>query len=241
MAETIPTNPIALVCAMPMEMRPLTKRLGLRKCQLDDGPGRVGTLADGRPVVGIVTGMGTQLATSGMDRLFRAVSPTQVVVVGITGAVDDETPIGEVVLPERVIDHATGREHEHHLLGPGETSGAMWTTDVITTASELPGLRARGVVSLDMETAAIAHACEQRRVPWTVFRAISDRATDGTVTDEVFHLSKQDGSPDPKAVAKYLLRHPLAIPGLLKMGRGAQLATERAADAALSALSSPLR
>jgi nucleoside phosphorylase len=226
---------------MPMEMKPLTKRLGLRKCQLGDGPGRVGTLADGRPVVGIVTGMGTQLATKGMDRLFDTVSPTQVVVVGITGAVDDETPIGELVLPERVIDHATGREHRHQLLGPGEVRGAMWTTDVITAASELPGLRAKGVIALDMETAAIAHACEERGVPWTVFRAISDRATDGTVTDEVFHLSKMDGTPDPKAVARFLLRHPLQVPRLLKMGRGAQLATERAADAALSALSSPLR
>jgi nucleoside phosphorylase len=226
---------------MPMELKPLTKRLGLQRCQLGDGPGRVGTLADGRPVVGIVTGMGTQLAAQGMERLFAAVSPTQVVVVGITGAVDDETPIGAVVLPELVIDHATGREHRHDLLGPGEVRGAMWTTDVITAASDLPGLRARGVVSLDMETAAIAHACEQRGVPWTVFRAISDRATDGTVTDEVFRLSRMDGTPDPLAVLRYVLRHPRRIPGLVRMGRGAQLATERAADAALSALSSPLR
>jgi adenosylhomocysteine nucleosidase len=239
MTDELPASPIALVCAMPMELRPLTRRLGLRKADLGGGPGRVGTLADGRPVVGLVTGMGTHLAAAGMARLFRAVTPSQVVVVGITGAVDDETPIGEVVLPERVIDHATGREHRHQLLGPGEVRGAMWTTDVITAASELPALRAKGVVSLDMETAAIALACEDHGIPWTVFRAISDRATDGSVTDEVFHLSRPDGTPDLKAVARYLLRHPGSIPGLVRMGRGAKLATERAADAALSALSPP--
>jgi adenosylhomocysteine nucleosidase len=239
MTDELPASPIALVCAMPMELRPLTRRLGLRKADLGGGPGRVGTLADGRPVVGLVTGMGTHLAAAGMARLFRAVTPTQVVVVGITGAVDDDTPIGEVVLPARVIDHATGREHRHQLLGPGEVRGAMWTTDVITAASDLPALRAKGVVSLDMETAAIALACEDHGIPWTVFRAISDRATDGSVTDEVFHLSRPDGTPDPKAVARYLLRHPGSIPGLVRMGRGAKLATERAADAALSALSPP--
>ena len=228
-------GPIAFVCAMPMELRPLTKRLGLTKTTLGGGPARTGTL-DGREVVGIVTGMGTQLATAGIERLLGAVTPVQVLVVGITGAVDDETPIGAMVLPERVIDHASGREHTHVLLGPGRLHGAMWTTDVITKADELPALRERGVVSLDRETAAIALACEARGVPWSVFRAISDRATDGSVDDEVFHLSRQDGTPDPKAVVRYLLRHPNRIPQLAKMGKGAKLATERAADAAIAAV-----
>jgi adenosylhomocysteine nucleosidase len=231
-------GPIAFVCAMPMELRPLTKRLDLEKAELGGGPARTGTL-DGRDVVAVVTGMGTELAAAGIRRLLDAVTPALVLVVGITGAVDDDTPIGAMVLPERIIDHATGREHTHHLLGPGEVRGAMWTTDVITPASELPALIARGVVSLDMETAAIALACEERGVPWTVFRAISDRATDGSIDDEVFHLSHQDGTPDPKAVVRYLLRHPLRIPGLAKMGKGAKLATERAADAALAALRAP--
>ncbi len=230
-------GPIAFVCAMPMELRPLTKRLGLTKVTLGGGPARVGTL-DGRDVVAVVTGMGTQLATAGVERLLDAVTPVQVLVVGITGAVDDETPIGELVLPERVIDQASGREHAHVLLGPGRVHGAMWTTDVITTSDELPALRGRGVVSLDMETAAIAHACETRGVPWSVFRAISDRATDGSVDDEVFHLSRQDGTPDPRAVARYVLRHPHRIPRLVRMGKGAKLATERAAAAAIAAVRS---
>jgi adenosylhomocysteine nucleosidase len=228
-------GPIAFVCAMPMELRPLTKRLGLERATVGGGPARTGTL-DGRDVVGIVTGMGTELATAGIRRLLDAVTPVQVLVVGITGAVDDDTPIGALVLPERIIDHATGREHRHHLLGPGEVHGAMWTTDVITKAHELPALIDQGVVSLDMETAAIAQECEAREVPWTVFRAISDRATDGSIDDEVFHLSHQDGTPDPKAVLRYALRHPLRVPGLAKMGKGAAKATQVAADAAIAAV-----
>ncbi|HEX7132688.1 MAG TPA: hypothetical protein VF228_08935 [Iamia sp.] len=223
--------PIAFVCAMPMELKPLVKRLGLRRT----GVGHEGTL-DGRDVVAIVTGMGTRLAAEGMERLLGAVTPAHVVVVGITGAVEDETPIGAVVLPERVIDGASGREHHHELLGPGDTHGAMWTTDRITTAEELPALREQGVVSLDMETAAIALACEQRDVPWTVFRAISDRATDGSVDEELFRLSDQDGTPNPRAVARYVLRHPGRLPGMIRMGKGAKLATERAAEAAIAAV-----
>jgi adenosylhomocysteine nucleosidase len=229
--------PIAFVCAMPMELRPLTRRIGLRRTELGGGRAHAGNLA-GRDVVAMVTGMGTRLAAAGMDRLLGAVTPACVVVVGITGAVDDETSIGTVVLPDRVVDAATGREHHHALLGPGTTSGVMWTTDVITPAHELPALRARGVVSLDMETAAIAWACERRGVPWTVFRAISDRATDGSVDEEVLRLSRQDGRPDPVAVARYLVRHPARVPGLVRIGQGAKLASERAADAAIAAVCS---
>jgi adenosylhomocysteine nucleosidase len=217
----------------------LTKLLALKKTQLGGGSVREGTL-DGRPVVATVTGMGTQLAAQGMRRLLDAVTPARVVVVGITGAVDDETPLGTLVLPERVIDAATGREHKHELLGGGATQGAMWTTDVITTAAELPALRARGVVSLDMETATIALACEERGVPWSVFRVISDRATDGSVDDEVFHLSKQDGTPDPKAVMRYVLRHPGRIPQLARMGKAASAATTLAANAAVAAVRASL-
>lgn len=228
-------DPVAFVCAMPMELRPLTKRLGLVRAEIGGLPARTGTL-DGRPVVAIVTGMGTRLADAGVRRLLDAVTPSRVVVVGITGAVDDETPIGHLVRPERVIDHATGREHRHQALGTGAAAGALWTTDVITPASELPALRARGVVALDMETAAVALACEERGVPWTVFRAVSDRATDGTVTDEVFHLSHQDGTADPRAVLRFVLRHPGRIPGLMRMGRDATLAANRAAEAAVVAV-----
>jgi adenosylhomocysteine nucleosidase len=228
-------DPVAFVCAMPMELRALTKRLGLRRAEVGGVPAHTGTL-DGRPVVAVVTGMGTRLAAAGTRRLLDAVTPAHVLVVGITGAVDDETPIGHLVVPERVIDHASGREHRHHVLGPGTGDGALWTTDVITPPSELPALRARGVVALDMETAAVALACEERGVPWAVFRAVSDRATDGSVDDEVFDLSRPDGTPDPRAALRYVARHPGRIPALMRLARGSRLAAARAAEAAITAL-----
>ena len=228
---------VAFVCAMPMELRPLAKRLRLKKGTLGGGVGWSGSVGD-RQAVAIVTGMGTALATAGTERLLGAMTPDHVVVVGITGAVENETPIGTLIRPELVVDAATGREHRPDPLGPGDPHGTMWTTNVITPAEELPGLRARGVVSLDMETAAIAQCCEQRGVPWSVFRAISDRASDGSVDDEVFAMSNQDGTPNPRAVARYFLRHPNRIPGLISLARGSQRATVAAAEAAIDAVRS---
>jgi hypothetical protein len=69
-----------------------------------------------------------------------------------------------------------------------------------------------------------------------VFRAVSDRATDGSVDDEVFHLSHQDGTPDITAVAAYVVRHPGRVPALARMAKGSRLATEQAASAAIAAV-----
>ncbi len=236
--DEIPTSvQTAFVCAMPMELRPLVKKLSLRKAEIVGVTVRSGSLA-GRDVVAIVTGMGTKLAGAGTERLLDAVAVERVVVVGITGAVDDVTPIGTLIRPASVVDSATGREYRPWPLGEGAGAGTMWTTDeLLTGADVMADLRTRGVVSLDMETAAIGKVCEQRRIPWSVFRVISDRATDGSIDEEVFRLSRQDGTPDGRAVARYFLKHPGRLPRMARLAKEAKLATEAAADAAIRACS----
>ena len=228
---------IAFICAMPMELRPIVKKLGLHAEKHGDVEVEAGTL-DGRPVVAIVTGMGTALATAATEALLEAVDVERVVVVGITGALENDTPIGTLILPEVVVHSETGAEHRPETIGGASPKGTMWTTNVIINdPDELAALRANGVVSLDMETAEIAESCERRGIPWSVFRAISDRASDGSVDEEVFKMSNQDGTPNPKAVAAYFLRHPNRVPKMAKLAKGARIATEAAADAAIAAAS----
>jgi len=216
---------------MPMELRPVVRQLGLQRIAVSGVDVRSGTL-DGRPVVAIVTGMGPALARKGLTALIDAVPVDRVMVVGITGAVDNNTPIGTVIRPAVVVDGATG--HEYIPESPGQ--GKLWTTDgLITDQSVVAELKAQGVVALDMETAALGAVCEERKIPWSVFRVISDRASDGSIDDEVFHMSNQDGSPNGRAVVRYFLRHPGKIPAMARLARGAQLATQRAARAAIDA------
>ncbi|MEJ7584586.1 MAG: hypothetical protein WKF43_10995 [Acidimicrobiales bacterium] len=225
---------IAFVCAMPMEMRPLVRPLSLRRTDRAGLPLRAGTL-DGVPVFAIVTGIGTKLATTATERLLDAVAVDRVVVVGVTGALDGTLPIGSLVLPEVVVDSATGAEHRPAALGGGVARGTMWTTDeLLSDPDVLARLRDQGVVSLDMETAAIAEVCEQCDVPWSVFRAISDRATD-EIVGQVFHLTNRDGTPNVPAVVRYLVGHPTQVPRLARLGRGAMRAAEVAAEAAVRA------
>ena len=228
-------GPIAFVFAMPMELAPLVRRLALTETQIGGIAAHEGTFG-GRGVVALVTGMGTDLATAGTRALLDAVAVRWVLVVGITGALEDEMPIGTLVVPEVVVNSETGREFRPAPLAPGTPAGKMWTTNGLTTRStDLATLRADGVVALDMETAAIADLCEARAIPWSVFRVISDRASDGTVDEEVFRLSNQDGTPNPEAIERYIAEHPERVPVLAQMAADATLATNAAVEAALEA------
>jgi len=226
---------IAFVFAMPIECAPLVHILSLTETQVGGVTLWEGTV-DGRDVIAIVTGMGTDLAAAGTRRLLDAVAVRWVLVVGITGALENETPIGTLVLPEVVVNSETGREFRPAPLVDATPAGKMWTTNGLTThSSDLAALRAQGVISLDMETAAIAELCEARDIPWSVFRVISDRASDGTVDEEVFRLSNQDGTPNPDAIERYIAEHPERVPLLAKMADDANLATHTAVHAAIGA------
>ena len=125
---------------------------------------------------------------------------------------------------------------------PGELRGRTERLHSFAEIADvLAGLRADGVISLDMETAAIAEVCVRQGIPWSVFRAISDRATDGSVDEELFRLSNQDGTTNGKAVAAYVMKHPGRIPSMARMGKEVKLATERAADAAVHAVLASFR
>jgi nucleoside phosphorylase len=137
-----------------------------------------------------------------------------------------------------VVDAVTGTEYRPERLGAGDPRGKMWTSDeLVTDLDVIARLRANGVVSLDMETATIAEICQRRNIPWSVFRAISDRATEASLDDEVFRLINRDGTRNVKKVCAFFVTHPGRLRALARLARGAKLAAERAAAAAVRAVS----
>jgi adenosylhomocysteine nucleosidase len=227
---------VAFICAMPMELTPLVEKLVLTETQVDDVTVHSGTL-HGRDIVAIVTGMGVDYATTGTTALLDAMPIDHVIVVGITGAVENETPIGTLILPEAVVHSVTGAEYRPTSLGEGTPKGKMVTTVGLTTDLDaMAELRAQGVVALDMETAAIAHLCDERGIPWSVFRVISDRP-DSSITEELFQMSNMDGTPNQEAIDAYFAKHPEAIEAMSRLAADATLAANTAADAAIRACS----
>jgi nucleoside phosphorylase len=217
---------------MTVELKPLVRFASLTRQPSGAYAGRVGRV----DVVATITGIGTRGAIDTTERTLEEASPDHLVVMGIAGSVDAGVPIGRVVVPEAVIDKASGREYRSAPFGGVPAGGRLLTADeLITAPATLDRLRADGVVALDMETAAIAGVCDAARVPWSAFRAISDRATDGTLDEQVLALCGPDGMPDPARTARFLLRRPGQVPRLYRLGRDARAATIAAARAVVDA------
>ena len=228
---------IALLAPMGSELRPLLKRLSLHRTQAGKPAVYEGAHGD-VDIVATTTSMGTVAAAAAAERVLDTGPVDRVVVVGIAGGVDPAFAIGDVFVPAVVVDGATGTEYTPHPFGDLEPRGTLSTSDeFITDAARLEQLAAAGVVAVDMETSAVAAVCERRGTPWSVFRAISDRAHEGDV--EMLNMANPDGSPNAAGVLKYLVRHPLKLPFLFRLAQGATKAANAAADACVRACSPP--
>jgi adenosylhomocysteine nucleosidase len=224
---------VGLLAPMPSEHAPLVRRLGLSRAGDDPTGLHRGTHA-GVTVVVDRTGIGTEGARRTTQRLLDTEPVEHVMVVGIAGGIGT-TRVGDLVVPEVVVDHATGREFRSSPLG-GQAAGIIVTSDELLVD---PVIVARlvddGAIALDMETAAVAEVCEARGVPWSAVRVISDLATDH-VDDSIMQLTNPDGTPNPGAALRYVLTKPWHVPRLAKLAKGATMAARRAADAAADAL-----
>ena len=223
---------VAIVAAMPIELRPLVKAAGLQPA----GDDYVGSVA-GHTIVAAKMGVGMTGATATTERLLDTGDVDRVIVIGICGGLDESIPIGTVLSPEVLVDGATGTEYRSPAWDPIELSGTLVTFDDINLELQMiPQLVEQGASAVDMETAAVAAVCQRRGTPYAVFRSISDYATDGTVDEAVGAMARPDGSADIGAGLRYMVRRPWKIPGLIRLGRGSQAAAKAAADAALVAL-----
>jgi adenosylhomocysteine nucleosidase len=226
---------IGFLAPMKPELRPLVEMLSLQRDEADGPPVYRRTIGD-TAVVATLTLIGTKPATAATERLLRNETVDHVVVVGIAGGVPPTTKLGDVLVPEVVVHAATGNEYCASPLGDTVVSGRIRTSDDLGVG--VAEMLAEGVAACDMETAAVAAVCEDKGVPWTAVRAISD-LVGGPVDESLLGLANPDGTGNMRAAAKYLLPRPWKIPGLMKLARDTSAATKAAASAAIEACGLP--
>jgi adenosylhomocysteine nucleosidase len=236
MSDTGRSFRVGVLCPMPSELRPVVRRLALRRAPMESGwsahSGRVGAVE----ITATTTGIGMAAATAAAKRLLGSVTLDHLLVVGIAGGVDPSAEIGDVIVPQVVVNDATGVEYRPAPFGDTESHGRLVSSDdLLVDADAHARLVGSGVVAVDMETAAIAAVCDEQNCRWSVFRGISDRARDGLIDDDLLALAGPDGKGDAGAVLRYLLRRPWRIGRLAKLGRDSTRAARRAADKAAAA------
>lgn len=221
---------VAMLAPMTHELDPIVRQIGME----EDGGVHRGTVGD-VDIVALLTKIGMPAGAAAAERALE-LDVDWVMVVGIAGGVDRSLEIGGVVVPEVVVDRATGQSYRPHRIGDIEPLGVISCgDDLLTDPETLDALGKEGVVAVEMESAAVAAVCEKAETPWSVFRGISDFAADGLVDQEIFAMTKPDGSADEKAMNRYLDAHPERIEILTQLAHDMKLATEAAAAAAIRA------
>jgi len=142
---------------------------------------------------------------------------------GFCGALDPALGLGDVVVPERVLDAATGEAFACDASltrGAGRRHGTLVTTPGVV--SDRAARAALAGVAVDMESAGIARACARAGVPFAAVRAVTDRA--GDVLPRFDGLVDEAGRVHGMAMARRLIAHPSEIAAWTRLARGANAA-----------------
>lgn len=223
---------VVVLGATPRELRPLARALRLRPEPVGDLP----AWRDDR-VVAVAVGVGPARAGAGAARVLDALAAQRVVITGVAGALDDSLEVGDLVRPAAVVDVRSGVVRTPSTPAPG--GAVLATVEQVHLSGRGPTGEGdvrlpAGATAVDMETAAIAAACEARGIPWDVVRAISDVA--GTLTQDAASLLRPDGRADVFKAAHLVLRDPRALVRLVRLGLDSARAVRVATDAVVSEL-----
>jgi adenosylhomocysteine nucleosidase len=213
---------------MAEELESVRRELGMTAVQADV-TGEIRGSHGGITIITVVTNIGLAAAQRATDELFsrHGTSIDHLFVVGIAGAYDPGLHIGDVLIPEAVVDERDGIARVPVNLSGRLASGVIYSTDRTSFDAEYYTLLQRNKASLvDMESGAIAAVCERNNCPFTIVRAVSDKISEHGETLDIFHLVNEDGSTKYLAVIKYVLFKPWRIAYLVSMATGMKKAVD---------------
>jgi len=223
-----------VTCAVEAEFAPWRRLRDLEKVQI--GGVEVHRAQVGRATVDfVVTGMGAANAQRAAEAVVSK-DYSFCIVSGFAGALKSCVKPGDVVAPEKVLPAGSGRPIfcERNLFRGAKQDGAIEITALLTadhvvaTAEEKAAL-APFAEAVDMESYSILAASREKDVPALAIRVISD-AFDRDMPVNIDTLVDDEGNVRIGGVVRYVARHPLLLPALLRLGRDSRTAAEALAN-----------
>lgn len=169
----------------------------------------------------IHTGMGPEAAADATQDLLARYRPEFVLSAGFAGALDPTLQLGDVILAENFTAPSLLKRSPEGAKR-GKLVSRARPAELVEEKAAL--FRETGALAVDMETEAIAGACQRAGPPLLAIRAISDRADEALPAPlaEWFDLARQ--RPRPRRLVAYLCRRPSAIWPFVRFVRGLPVA-----------------
>ncbi len=239
---TKPTRGVgwAFLFALRRESRPFTRQLRFVNA-FPDAPCPA-ALYDTHRAAAIVleTGIGAERAAAAIRWVLNTLRPRLVVACGFAGALSPQLKIGDMLLASEVIEPGEDDLRWHTVvpgaLGDLEMGRLLTVPRLVAMPADKRSLgRQTAAVMVDMESAAIAEACQARRVPCAVVRAISD-AADTALSPRLVGLMA-GGRVSPWRVLAAATRSPGLALELWRLARDTRRAARRLREALLRLVS----
>ena len=233
--EDVPKPDVVVLFALGVESAGLKEKLGSTAAvNMEGRKVTVGKL--GELVVGVVeSGVGRKAAAAAARDVIDIIAPKYVVSAGFAGGLVSELKRGHVVMPNRVID-VNGNEaiiplnltDEQIEATQGLTVGTLLTVDrIIGEVAEKRNLGEKHeAVAVDMETVAIAKACEEKGTKLISVRIISDAVDQPLPKDLGKMMSQKTTSGMIGAAAATIFNRPGSVKDMWNLNSMANKASD---------------
>jgi len=220
---------VAIFAALRWECQPVVHRLRqTARTRVDDFPVWRGRTAR-REVWVVQTGVGPARSAAAARAIHDAGGFRLFVSTGCAGALHDALGPGDLTVATSVMSATetfeTDRDVRERMRTVAERAalspalGAVLCSPIVlATAAAKRAAAAGGAIAVEMEGAPIASCAARAAIPFAAVRAILDAAR-----SELRHVGAfvepSTGRVRPLRLARYLARHPSAVPDLLAMQR----------------------
>jgi len=158
-----------IVAALVREIAPLVK--GWPETVLDYN-GRKFEIFENKNVIVICGGIGGEAARRASEAAISVYHPGGLVSAGFAGALTDPLKVGDVVIPDRVLD-AGDSSRFHAVTGEGSLVSFC---EVASREQKASLAKAYGAKAVDMEAASVARCAQIHGLMFMAVKAISDEA-----------------------------------------------------------------
>ncbi|MDP9338661.1 MAG: hypothetical protein M3P45_07325 [Acidobacteriota bacterium] len=225
---------VLVTYAVEAEFAPWRRLRDLEKVKI--GGVEVHRAQVGRAMVDfLVTGMGAANAQRTAEAVISK-DYSFCIVSGFAGALNSSVKLGDVVAAKKVVNDGSGgtalcaQNLWTRAFGDGaKPIETLLTTDhVVNTVTEKTRLAPFGE-AVDMESFVILTVARPKKVSGVAIRVISD-SFDRDVPVDIDTMVDQQGNVSIGGVVRYVARHPMVIPALVRLGRDSKTAAEALAN-----------
>jgi adenosylhomocysteine nucleosidase len=225
-AGNLDTVQLAIIAALEREIQPLVRNWQRTQVVHD---GRSFTCYRHEELLVLAGGIGCEAAKRAARAMVARHRPRMLVSAGFAGALILSLKVGSVIVPNVIVDGATGAEYRCNL-GEGVLGGGILVSagQVAGSASKTELVKRFHALAVDMEAAGVAEVAREEQIGFRCVKAISDESD--FPMPPVNRFIDGQGTFETARFARWLALRPAIWPSAIALARNSNRAAQALCD-----------